>query len=110
METERIGVTVRPRGYTFGFHADILKCPKCGTRVLLLADTEDVTIKHPDIIYLDKKDEKIYNEKTYTVTFRKKVTIKADTPDEAIGRALEELEELLNSFLTTEEIFEVNVE
>ena len=41
MEVEKIGVKVRPKGYEGAFHADLLKCPKCGSEVLVLADTED---------------------------------------------------------------------
>ena len=57
LETEKIGVTVRPRGYKFGFHADVLKCPKCGMEVIVTADQEDITIKHAEIVWLEEEEE-----------------------------------------------------
>jgi len=63
MERVKMGVTVRPKGYMFGFHADLYKCPKCGKTVLITADREDPYIEKPEIVWLkDEEEEEIERE------------------------------------------------
>ena len=104
--TEKTGVTVRPEGYAFGFHADLMKCPKCGMRVLVTANAEDTSIKHPEIQYT-RRDEEPDEDVTYVVEVRKTFRVVADNRDEAIDMALSDLEEVLAEPLDLEEIFEV---
>lgn len=107
METEKTGVTVRPRNYVFGFHGDIMKCPKCGIRVIVTAEREDPTIKRPEIIYL-REDEENIGEIDYTVEVRRTFKVRASSREEAIEEALEMLdEELMHGELGLEDIFEV---
>ena len=63
MKVVKMGVTVRPKGYMFGFHADLYKCPKCGKTILITADQEDPYIKKPEIVWLrDEEEEEILEE------------------------------------------------
>jgi len=57
LEVVRNGVTVRPPGYRFGFHADIWRCPQCGLEVMVTADREDPTIDHAEITWIDEDEE-----------------------------------------------------
>jgi len=60
MEVVKMGVTVRPKNYRFGFHADLYRCPKCGKTVLITADREDPYIENPEIVWLkDEEEEEI---------------------------------------------------
>ncbi len=88
-------VTVRPVGYMFGFHGDILKCPRCGNRIIVTANVEDTTLKHAEIVYLKDDDEKLGSTKQYVVHMTYKVTVEADNEEEAIELASEELIEEL---------------
>jgi len=109
LETEKVGVTVRPRNYAFGFHGDILKCPKCGLRVIVTADQEDLTLRHPEIIYL-RDDEQDIGEIDYIVEVRRTIKVRAESQEEAIEEALEILdEELMHGELGLEDIFEVYI-
>ena len=62
MEMVKMGVTVRPKGYMFGFHADLYRCPKCGKTVLITADKEDPYIRNPEIVWLEDEEEEIERE------------------------------------------------